>query len=78
MVSRGSRSCAFSGAIIGRGPALLAGDDGGASLVCKPDYLLLLVPGPTLPWLEGFAEVDPLVDFMLAPVVFMLVPVVME
>jgi hypothetical protein len=30
--------------------------------------LLLLVPGPTLPWPEGFADID-LSDFMLAPVV---------
>jgi hypothetical protein len=30
--------------------------------------LRLFVPGPTLPWLEGFAAGD-LVDFMLAPVV---------
>ena len=45
-------------------------------LQCRDAYLppgagplLLLVPGPTLPELEGFAAADPLVDFMLAPVV---------
>jgi len=62
--------------MIGRASLVVTLATFGAYLPPGAGPWLLLVPGPTLPELEGFAAVDPLFDFMVLD--FMLAPVVMD